>query len=132
VACATRSAAIDLIEYAEAEAAGLIRENIDVALALVDALVAAGTLDGSAVDMIIGTAMAKRLADVEMRRRQDWRERTESARTFLPALRLVIDPDDKAITAPQLDIMTIDIALGLLDGLLIVSAMVPFDFRCAC
>jgi hypothetical protein len=83
VACATRSAAIDLIEYAEAEAAGLIRENIDVALALVDALVAAGTLDGTEVDMIIGTAMATRLADVEKRRRQDWQERQESARAFV-------------------------------------------------
>jgi hypothetical protein len=41
---------------------------------------------------------------------------------MLPTLRLVIDLDDKAITAPQLDIMTIDIALGLLDGLLIFGA----------
>jgi hypothetical protein len=83
ISAATRSAATDLIRYAEAEAAGLVRENIDIVRALVDALIAVGILDGTEVDMIIGTAMAKRLADVEMRRRQDWQERTESARTFL-------------------------------------------------
>jgi hypothetical protein len=45
---ATQSAASDLIQYAEA--AGLIRENLDIVLALVGAIVERGTLSGDAVD----------------------------------------------------------------------------------
>jgi hypothetical protein len=76
VAAATRSAATDLIRYAEVEAAGLIRENLDIVRALVDAILERGTLTGDEVDMIIGTAMAKRLADSETCRRRDWQQRT--------------------------------------------------------
>lgn len=83
IAAATRSAACDLVAYAEAEAAGLIRENIDVALALVAALIANGTLTGEQVDRVIVDAVGARAQAAELRRRADWHAREASAKKFL-------------------------------------------------
>jgi hypothetical protein len=80
---ATQSAASALIQYAEA--AGLIRENLDIVLALVGAIVERGTSSGDAVDQIIEHAVAVRSLAVEHQRRADWRLRVEtSPRHFSP------------------------------------------------
>jgi hypothetical protein len=84
---ATQSAASALIQ--NAEAAGLVRENLDenldIVLALVGAIVERGTLSGDAVDQIIEHAVAVRSFAVEHQRRTDWRLRVEaSARHFSP------------------------------------------------
>jgi hypothetical protein len=81
---ATQSAASALIQYAD-RSAGLIRENLDIVLALVGAIVERGTLSGDAVDQIIEHAGAVRSLAVEHQRRADWRRRVEaSARRFSP------------------------------------------------
>jgi hypothetical protein len=83
VSAATRSATSELIKYAEAEAAALIHENIDVARALVDALIAHGSLTGDQVDRVIVDAVGARSQAAERKRRPDWHEREASASKFL-------------------------------------------------
>jgi hypothetical protein len=83
VACATPRAVDALLEYASVEAEALIRENLDIVRALVDAILERGNLTGDEVDTTIAAGMAKRLADAEMCRHRDWQQRTESARAFL-------------------------------------------------
>jgi hypothetical protein len=83
VAVATSAAVADLIRYAEAEAAAIIRENLDIARALIDAVMVRGVLDDAEVDMIIVLAVSARAVEAERQRRRDWRERAESARAFL-------------------------------------------------
>jgi hypothetical protein len=80
---ATQSAASALIQYAEAD--GLIRENLDIVLALVGAIVERGTLSDDAVDQNIEHAVAVRSLAVAHQRRTDWRLLVEaSARHFSP------------------------------------------------
>lgn len=59
IACASPHSIDAMLAYAEAEAENLIRENLDVTLALVDALVASpkGRLTGEQVDAVIESAM---------------------------------------------------------------------------
>jgi hypothetical protein len=56
---------------AESEAETLIRETLDVVLALVDALVerAAGKLTGTEVDSVIESAIAREHLNIEIERR---------------------------------------------------------------
>jgi hypothetical protein len=76
------------LAYAEAEAVNLIRENLNVVLALVDALVASskGKLTGQQVDTIIAATIATQAVEAERIRRAEWRERERNAVEFLNRL----------------------------------------------
>jgi hypothetical protein len=82
VACASRGAVAAVVAYAEAEAAALIRENLDIVRALIDAMVR-GVLDGAEVDIVIVEAVAARTAEAERQRRVDWRKRKANALRFI-------------------------------------------------
>lgn len=82
VAVVAQAAAADLIRYAEAEAAALIRENLDIVLALVAAILERGILSGDEVDAIIAQAVAARAAESERQRRAEWRRAEQSAKAF--------------------------------------------------
>jgi hypothetical protein len=75
-----------LIEYCTAEARGLISANIDIADALMSALIAKGTLDGIEVDQIIASCIAARSMKIEHQRRQNWRERETNAAALLKVI----------------------------------------------
>jgi ATP-dependent Zn protease len=75
-----------LIEYARAEAVGIIAANLDIAHALVAALEKSGQLSGEQVDTIIADAIAARAVKAEKIRRNDWKARQRSAATFLEGL----------------------------------------------
>jgi hypothetical protein len=65
-----------MLAYAEAEAENLIRENLNVVLTLVDALVASakGKLTGEQVDAVIKSAMdLEHHLTFEVGGRADWR-----------------------------------------------------------
>jgi hypothetical protein len=65
-----------MLAYAEAEAENLIRENLNVALALVDALMASqkGKLTSEQVDAVIESAVNREHhLTFEVGRRADWR-----------------------------------------------------------
>jgi hypothetical protein len=66
IACASPRSVDAMLAYAEAEAQNLIRENLNVVLALVDALVASpkGKLTGVQVDAVIESASPSRLRTV--------------------------------------------------------------------
>jgi hypothetical protein len=75
-----------LLAYAEAEAENLIRENLNVVSALVDALVASpkGKLTGQQVDALIESAVDREHhLTFEVGRRADWRLVEQSAGAFL-------------------------------------------------
>jgi hypothetical protein len=61
------------------EARGLLQQNIDIARALVAALIEKGTLFADEIDQIISTGIIARSLDKERKRRDDWREREASA-----------------------------------------------------
>jgi hypothetical protein len=83
VACAAPSAVNALLAYAEAEAAALIREHLNVVLALVDAIIdRGGTLTGSEVDEVIAAAVAVKAAADERQRRAAWKRIEASAASF--------------------------------------------------
>jgi hypothetical protein len=83
VACAASPAVAALIEYCEAEAAALIRENIEIVQALVEALIETGSLSGDQIDAIISREVAMRSIKLEHQRRADWQRTTESAALFV-------------------------------------------------
>jgi len=60
----------------------ILRSNVDVLLAVADALAEKGELYGDEVDQIIVEAVARRAAAIEKQRRADWRRRTANAATF--------------------------------------------------
>jgi hypothetical protein len=66
IACASPRSVDEMLAYAEAEAQNLIRENLKVVLALVDAMVASpkGKLTGVQVDAVIERASPSRLRTV--------------------------------------------------------------------
>jgi hypothetical protein len=76
-----------MLAYAEAEAENLIRENLNVVLALVDALVesAAGKLTGAEVDSMIESAIACEHLNIEIKRRARWAVVEKSATDFAAA-----------------------------------------------
>jgi hypothetical protein len=76
IACASPRSVDAMLAYAEAEAENLIRENLNVVLALVDALVASpkGKLTGQQVDAVIENAVDREHhLTFEVGRRADWR-----------------------------------------------------------
>ena len=62
IAVAAEPAVLALIEYARAEATGILQANADILDELVNALVGLGTLDGGEVDEIISAGVARRLS----------------------------------------------------------------------
>jgi hypothetical protein len=84
LACASPRSVDAMLAYAEAEAENLIRENLNVVVALVDALVAAGKLTGAEVDAVIERAIAREHLNIEIERRARWRSLEVSA-ARLPA-----------------------------------------------
>jgi hypothetical protein len=83
IAVAAQPAVAAMVAYAEAEATALLRANLDIVAALVEALVEHGTLSGTMVDDIISHEVAMRSIRLEHQRRCDRRARQESARAFL-------------------------------------------------
>jgi hypothetical protein len=83
VAVASPGAIPAFLEYAKGEAAALIGDNPDVAMAIADGLVEHGSLTGDQVDAIIASAIATKAAAVERQRRADWQRRCESAARFV-------------------------------------------------
>jgi hypothetical protein len=61
------------LEYAKGEAAALINDHPDVAMAIADGLVEHGILTGDQVDEIIVTALARKALKTEIDRRARWR-----------------------------------------------------------
>jgi hypothetical protein len=79
VAVASPRAVPAFLEYAKGEAAALIYDHPDVAMAIADGLIEHGSLTGDQVDAIIASAIAAKAATVERERRLDWRRREKSA-----------------------------------------------------
>ncbi len=79
IAVAASPAVGALIEYCRAEAHALLEQNIDIARALVEALIEKGTLLTDEIDAIISAAVVARSLERERKRRDDWREREASA-----------------------------------------------------
>jgi ATP-dependent Zn protease len=84
VAVASPRAVPAFLEYAKGEAAALINDHRDVAMAIADGLVEHGSLTGDQVDAIIASAVAAKAAAVERERRADWARRCANASTFQP------------------------------------------------
>jgi hypothetical protein len=82
VVCASPAAIDALLAYAEAEAEALIRANIGIVSALVDALVEKGTLIGDEVDAIIAACVARRSLAAEHERRRSWQGVVTNANKF--------------------------------------------------
>jgi hypothetical protein len=72
-----------LVDACRVEARGLLRSHEHIVRALATELLIRRTLTGIEIDSVIARAIAAKLADAEMRRRRDWRERAESARAFI-------------------------------------------------
>jgi hypothetical protein len=89
IACASPRSVNAMLAYAEAEAENLIRENLSVVLALVDALVASpkGKLSGEQVDAVIESAIDREHhLTFEIGRRADWRCVENNAAEFAAGL----------------------------------------------
>jgi hypothetical protein len=87
VCCAGGSAAVEaLVRYCESEAEALIRQNLEIVLAIRAALVEAGTLSGDEVDVIIFDCVAARSVEKERQRRIEWAMREANAAAFKPML----------------------------------------------
>jgi hypothetical protein len=82
------SAAVALVDACRVEARELLRSHEHIVRALADQLQRDRTMDGAAIDQCIARAVAASAAEAERKRRADWRERTESARTFLAEVKL--------------------------------------------
>ena len=71
------------LEYAKSEAAALINDHPDVAMAIADALLEHGILTGEQVDSVIASAMAREHhLNVEIERRARWRSVEQNAADF--------------------------------------------------
>lgn len=77
------SAAAALVDACRVEAATLLRGNAHIVRSPATELLIRRTLTGIEIDEVIVRAIAAKLADAEMRRRRDWRERAESASAFI-------------------------------------------------
>jgi hypothetical protein len=62
--------------------AALIRANIEIVQALVEALIESGSLSGEQINSIISREAVLRSIKLERRRRADWQRTTESAARF--------------------------------------------------
>jgi hypothetical protein len=74
------------LEYAKGEAAALITDHPDVAMAIADGLVEHGILTGDQVDEIIVAALARKTLKIEVDRRAHWRAIEQSAAEFAAGL----------------------------------------------
>ena len=74
------------LEYAKGEAAALINDHPDVAMAIADGLVEHGILTGDQVDEIIVAALARKTLKIEVDRRAHWRAIEQSAADFTAGL----------------------------------------------
>jgi hypothetical protein len=99
VCVAAQPAVAALISYCEAEARALLLENITIVRVLVEELIAVGSLTGEQVDEIISATVARQLADIERRRRTEWRRCEHSAAEFLKAIELGNEPGRPGVTA---------------------------------
>jgi|SRR5712664_2782035 len=79
---ATSPVVAALLAYAEAEATALIRANIQIAHALVETLIEAGSLSGDEVDGIIARTVSTQALAIERANRNDWQRRVKSAASF--------------------------------------------------
>jgi hypothetical protein len=86
VAVASPRAVPAFLEYAKGEAAALINDHPDVAMAIADGLVEHGSLTGDEVDAIIASAIAAKATAVERQRRLDWKRIEESAASFVTSM----------------------------------------------
>jgi hypothetical protein len=75
-------AVASLIEYCKSEARAILQHNLDIARALVAALIEKGTLVTEEIDEIIFRTMAEGTIAIERQRRLDWQQRRESAARF--------------------------------------------------
>jgi hypothetical protein len=75
-----------LITYCKAEARGLLESNIDIARALVAALIEKGTLLTDEIDRIISATVVARSLEREHRRRDAWKLRERNAAAFFERL----------------------------------------------
>lgn len=83
VAVAAQPAVLAFIEYRHMEARSLIEANLDIATALVEALVQTGEMSGDEVDTIIAGCITARSVKRETERLTDWQRRQRSAAAFL-------------------------------------------------
>jgi ATP-dependent Zn protease len=74
------------LEYAKGEAAALINDHPDVAMAIADALVEHGILTGVEVDAVIAGAIAREDLNIENERRKRWAGVKISAARFAAGL----------------------------------------------
>jgi hypothetical protein len=83
VACAAGSSPViaALVHHAGAEAAALMTDTIDIVRAWVAAIAGHSTLTGEKVDAVIAAGVAERSIKLERQRREDWRQREQSALT---------------------------------------------------
>lgn len=86
VAVAASPAVAALIAYCEAEATALLKSNIEIVRALVEALIEAGTLSGDEIDIIIARTISMQSVIEEKQRRADWQRTAESAACFADLL----------------------------------------------
>ena len=83
VCCAGGAEAVEaLVKYCESEAEALIRQNLDIVLAIRAALVSSGELSGERVDEIISDCITARSVKAEQGRRADWQRRQDNAKAF--------------------------------------------------
>jgi hypothetical protein len=74
------------IEFARVEAISLLTSSAHIVRALADELRIKRTMDGNEIDEIIAQAVAARGLEIEHQRRDDWKQRKESAAEFLKGL----------------------------------------------
>jgi hypothetical protein len=76
------AAAAAFIAFARIEAISLLTASAHIVRALATELRIKRTMTGAEIDLCISRGVADRAAEIEMRRRLDWRERTASAASF--------------------------------------------------
>jgi hypothetical protein len=81
VACASRDSIDAMLTYAEPGAEWIIRGQLGVVSALIDALVDKGTLMADEVDLIIRDTIARKLMAAEHDRRKQWQRVLANAAT---------------------------------------------------
>jgi hypothetical protein len=86
VAVASPRAVPAFLEYAKGEAAALIKDHPDVAMAIADGLIEHGILTGDQVDEIIVAALARKMMKTEVDRRISWQFVEKSAAIFCDSL----------------------------------------------
>jgi hypothetical protein len=94
IAVVASPAVASLIEYCKAEARAILQQNVDIVRALVEALIARGTLLGDEIDEIIFRTKAAETIAIERQRRRDWQQRQESAARF--SVSIAVPPEQLA------------------------------------